>query len=111
MVMKFHHIGIPTQTPRQGEIYDSKYKLWLVTSDKSPYSIEWLRYERDCPFPQLIKTVPHVAFEVDDIDTAVEGKNILIAPVYLNDSLKMAFIEDNGAPIEFLQFIKIYNQS
>ncbi len=104
--MKYHHIGIPTKTPRKDEIYDSKYKLWLVDSAKSPYGIEWLRYEKDCPFPDLIKTVPHVAFEVDDIDAAAAGKKILIAPVYLNDSLKMCFIEADGAPIEFLQFLK-----
>jgi len=104
--MKYHHIGIPTRTPREGEVYDEKYKLWLVTSDKSPYGVEWLRFEKDCPFPEIIKTVPHVGFEVEDMDEAIAGKKVLVGPVQLNETLKIAFIEDNGAPVEFLEFKK-----
>ncbi|MFA5240106.1 MAG: hypothetical protein WC476_10445 [Phycisphaerae bacterium] len=104
--MKYHHIGIPTQTPRDGEIYDEKAKIWMVGCEKSPYSIEWLRYEKDCPFPELVKTVPHVGFAVDDMDEAIAGKNVIIEPFYVNETLRIAFIEDDGAPIEFLQFKK-----
>jgi len=104
--MKYHHIGIPTRTAREGEIYDKRFKIWMVGSDKSPYSIEWLRYEKDCPFPELVKTVAHVAFEVEDMDKAIAGKKVLVGPVQLNETLKIAFIEDNGAPIEFLEFTK-----
>jgi hypothetical protein len=104
--MKYHHIGIPTKTPREGEVYDKRFKIWMVGSDKSPYNIEWLRYEKDCPFPELVKTVAHVAFEVDDMDKAIAGKKVLIQPVNINETLKIAFIEDNGAPVEFLQFKK-----
>jgi hypothetical protein len=104
--MKYHHMGIPTQTKREGEIFDEKYKLWLVTSDKSPYGVEWLRFEKDCPFPEIIKTIPHVGFEVKNMDKAIEGKKVLVGPVDLNEMLRIAFIEDNGSPIEFLEFKK-----
>jgi hypothetical protein len=102
--IKYHHMGIPTKEKRAGAVFDEKYKLWLVTSDKSPYGVEWLRFEKDCPFPEIIKTVPHVGFEVENMDKAIAGKKVLVGPVDLNDTLKIAFIEDNGSPIEFLQF-------
>jgi len=104
--IKYHHIGIPTKTKRDGEVYDKKFKIWMVGCEKSPYSVEWLRYEKDCPFPELVKTVPHVAFAVDDMDKAIAGKNVIIAPFYANETLRIAFIEDGGSPIEFLQFKK-----
>ena len=37
---------------------------------------------------------------------AKAGKKVLVGPVDLNETLKIAFIEDNGSPIEFLQFKK-----
>jgi hypothetical protein len=30
-----------------------------------------MRYEADCPLPELVKTVAHVAFEVDDLAAAI----------------------------------------
>jgi len=104
--MKYHHIGIPTKENKAGAVFDEKYKLWLVPSDKSRFGVEWLKFEKECPFPEIIKTVPHVGFEVENMNEAIAGKKVLVGPVDLNDELKIAFIEDNGAPIEFLEFKK-----
>ena len=35
--------------------------------ETSDYGIEWLRFDEECPLPEIVKTIPHVAFEVDDI--------------------------------------------
>jgi len=35
--------------------------------------IEWIRYE-DCSLPEIVRKVPHIAFEVDDINEAIKGK-------------------------------------
>jgi hypothetical protein len=102
--MKYHHIGIPTRIPRKGGQYREKVKIWICASEKSPYGEEWLRFEKDCPFPELVKTVAHVAFSVDDLEEAIAGKNVIIEPHSPNEGMKIVFIEDNGAPIEFLQF-------
>jgi hypothetical protein len=32
-----------------------------------------MKFDPDCP-PELVKTVPHVAFVVDDIQMAIAGK-------------------------------------
>jgi hypothetical protein len=45
-----------------------------------------------------------VAFEVGDLWAAIAGKEILIKPNSPSQGVTVAFIVDNGAPIEFLQF-------
>jgi len=51
-----------------------------------------------------LKTVPHIAFAVEDINIAIKGKKVLIKPNSPAKGTTVAFIEDNGAPIEFIQF-------
>lgn len=104
--LKYHHIGIPTNQPHENEEYLEKFKLYLSGFKTSPYGVEWMRFEADSPLPELVKTVAHVAFEVDDLKAAIAGKDILVEPSSVSEGLKVAFVVDNGAPIEFLQFDK-----
>lgn len=46
---------------------------------------------------------PHVAFEVDDIYEAIKGRKIIIEPNSPSKGITVAFIEENGAPIELIQ--------
>jgi hypothetical protein len=71
--------------------------------ETSPYRIEWMRFEEDCPLPGLVQTVPHVAFEVDDLEAALEGKQILIEPNSPSPGVLVAFVVDDGAPVELMQ--------
>ena len=66
--MKYHHIGIPTIQKRPGEVYLEKYGMSVVGFENSDYGVEWLRFEPESPLPDLVKTVPHVAFVVDDLE-------------------------------------------
>jgi hypothetical protein len=50
-----------------------------------------------------VKTIPHVAFEVDDLEAALEGKTVLIEPNSPSEGVSVAFIVENGAPIEFIR--------
>lgn len=104
--MRYHHIGIPTQIPRNGEEYLEKFRMYGSGYETSPYGVEWMRFEEDCPLPELVKTVAHVAFVVADLEKAIAGKNVIIQPNSPYEGVRVAFIEDNGAPIEFLQFEK-----
>jgi hypothetical protein len=74
--------------------------------ETSAYGIEWMRFEPEAPVPELVRTVPHVAFEVDDLSAEIAGKEILIAPNSPSPGVTVAFIVENGAPVEFLQFDK-----
>jgi hypothetical protein len=101
--MKYHHLGIPTRRKLKDEIHLQHLKIYVSGYGKNAYGIEWMRYEDDAPYPELVKTIPHVAFEVDDLLAAVEGKNVIIAPNEPSPGIRVAFIEDNGAPIELLE--------
>jgi hypothetical protein len=65
-----------------------------------------MRFEPEAQVPDLVRTVPHVAFEVDDLSAEIAGKEILIAPNSPSPGVTVAFIVENGAPVEFLQFDK-----
>jgi len=103
--MKYHHVGIPTQVRRPGEVYLEQYKMYVSGFETSPFGVEWMRFEPDSPLPDLVKQVPHVAFMVDDLEKALEGQELLIPPNRPSPEVLVAFIIHNGAPVEFLQFI------
>lgn len=47
-----------------------------------------------------------VAFEVDDLESALLGQELLIAPNGPTKGVLVAFVLVDGAPVEFLQFLK-----
>ena len=100
---RYHHIGIPTDVAREGEVHLQEYGLHVSGFDESPYGVEWMRFDPDSPLPELVKTTPHVAFEVDDLEAELEGKEVLIAPNSPSPGVRVAFIVDNGAPIELME--------
>ena len=102
--MRYHHIGIPTDEPKPGETYLPDFKAYCTDHEANPFGIQWMRYEADCPLPELVKTVAHVAFEVDDLDAVLAGQEILIHPNSPSEGVRVAFVIRDGAPVEFLQF-------
>jgi hypothetical protein len=101
--VKFSHIGIPTTERFEGEIDLPHLRLTVSDHQSNPYGIQWQRYWDDAPYPDLVKKVPHVAFEVDDLAAAIEGHTVLIEPNSPSPGVVVAFIEVNGAPVELLQ--------
>ena len=99
-------MGIPTTMPRSGEVYLERFKVHCTDHESNPFGIQWMRFEPDCTLPDLVKTVPHVAFEVDDLASALEGHEVLIEPNSPSDGVLVAFIVEDGAPVEFLQFAR-----
>ena len=51
-----------------------------------------------------MKTIPHVAFEVDDLEAALEGHEVIIEPNSPSEGVRVAFIMKDGAVFEFMQF-------
>ena len=89
---------------KPGERYLEQFGMYVSGYETSPYGIEWMRFEPGSCIPELVRTVPHVAFEVDDLNAELEGKEVLIAPNSPSPGVRVAFIVENGAPVEFLQF-------
>ena len=106
--MKFNHIGIPTTARFEGEIDLPLPHLKMTVSDheNNPFGIQWQRYWEGAPYPDVVKTVPHVAFEVENIQSAIQGHTVIIAPNSPGDGLTVAFIEVNGAPVELMEYRK-----
>ena len=103
---RFHHLGVPTDVPRPGEYYVEAFKMYVSGFWTSPYGVEWMRFDPDTPIAEIIQKVPHLAFEVDDLDAALEGKEILTPPNSPSEGVMVAMILHNGAPVELIHFSK-----
>jgi hypothetical protein len=101
--MKFDHIGIPTTDRFEGEIELPHLQMTVSDHQNNPFGIQWQRYWDDAPYPDLVKTVPHVAFEVDDLAAALQGQRVIIEPNSPSHGVTVAFVEVNRAPVELLQ--------
>lgn len=103
---KYHHIGIPTQKRMPNEKYLPQFKFYVSGFDTSPFGIEWMRFEKDSPIDKLIQTLPHIAFEVDDLDYELRNRdlNVITAPNPPSEGVRVAMIEHNGCPIELIEF-------
>jgi hypothetical protein len=107
---RYHHTGIPTKDKIDGERYLSQYKFYVSGFDTSPFGIEWMRFEHDSPIDDLIKNIPHIAFEVDDLDAELSRHNftIITPPGNPSEGIRVAMIKHNGAPIELIEFKNQY---
>jgi hypothetical protein len=103
---RYHHLGIPRESPRPGDRHLEHLRIHVAGFETSPYGIEWMRFEPDCPVSELVRTVPHIAFEVDDLDEALQGKEILSPPSSPSDGVRVAMIVHDDAPVELLEFRK-----
>lgn len=102
--MKYHHLGIPTDSPKDGEIYLEEFDIHCTDHESNPYGIQWMRYGRNCTLPRIVQEVAHVAFEVADLHKALEGKEVIIKPNSPSRGVTVAFILENGAPVELMEF-------
>jgi len=101
---QYHHIGIPHERARPGEQHLEHLGLYVTGFETSPYGIEWMRFETHSSVPEIVKKVPHVAFRVQNLDEALEGREVIIQPTSPAPGIRVAFIVDDGAPIELLEF-------
>lgn len=100
---RYHHIGLVATHPMEGEYFIENWKISLTPYDQSEFHLQWCRYHEGCPLPELIKTIPHVAFIVDDLEKALEGKKLIYGPFFPMKNWRVAFIEECGAPVELIE--------
>jgi len=105
---KYHHLGIPTDNIMPNEKYLPQFKLYVSGFNTSPFGIEWMRFEEDSTINKLIQTVPHIAFEVEDLDFELANHNlkVITEPNPPAEGIRVAMIEHDGAPIELIEFKK-----
>ena len=101
---RYHHLGIPYTVPHPEEKHLDHLGVHVHGFQTSPYGIEWMRFEPHCRVPEVVRTVPHLAFAVDNLDEALRGRDVLIEPNSPSDGVRVAFILHDGAPVELLEF-------
>src|SRR5438093_1479457 len=69
-------------------------------------NIEWLRSEPASPVTGPLRTEPHVAYRVPDVDAAIEGHEVLAEPFDPSGTgfLTVAFVLVDGGVVEFMQY-------
>jgi len=102
--MRYHHLGIPTAERKPDEVYLKEYKFYFSGFKTSEYGIEWMRFEKDSPISDLIKRVPHIAFEVDDLEAALSRLGVASEITSPSEGVRVAMIVDDGAPVELIEF-------
>ena len=103
---KFHHLGIPTNVKMPGEKYIPHLKISVSGFSTSPFGVEWMRFDADSEFDELIKSIPHLAFEVTNLENEIVSRNLNVLTKVNSpaEGIKVAMIEHNGAPVELIEF-------
>ncbi|WP_075590521.1 VOC family protein [Labilibacter marinus] len=106
MEYKFSHVGIPTTEEKEWDGFYEPGKIHYTEFDKDEFNVEYIKCDEDSPMPDMFKTMPHVAYLVDDIDEALKGKEILVETFSPGEGVRVAFIVHNGSPVEFMEVSK-----
>jgi hypothetical protein len=101
--MEFDHIGLPSDVKRPNEMWVESTRVWVTSPTDSPDMIEYLRYEPDSPVTGPLRTGPHLAFRVDNLDKEMEGAEIILPPFHPNEFLRVAFVYRDGVVWEFME--------
>ena len=106
MEYTFSHIGIPTNEERNWDGFYEPGKIHYTEFDKDHYKIEWVKFDNDSPMPEMMRTLPHVAYLVDDMEQALKGFEILVETFSPAEGVRVAFIVHKGSPVEFMEISK-----
>ncbi|MBJ2089988.1 VOC family protein [Serratia marcescens] len=99
---EFHHFGIPvTYDIKEGNYSESAGMYTLDNPGK--FRVQWHHFTDDSPLHILIRTLPHVAFKVDNLEEAIQGEIVILGPYEPIDDYFVAMIDDSGVPIELIQ--------
>ncbi|MFV0420518.1 MAG: hypothetical protein ACK5KT_17565 [Dysgonomonas sp.] len=99
---RYHHMEIPTDRIQPDERYSEAFKMYTSTAN-GDFRIQFHRFEADSPLHPMIKELPHVAIQVDDLLSEIEGREILLGPYEPIKGYKVAIINDGGAPVELIE--------
>jgi hypothetical protein len=102
---QYHHLGIPTTEKNKKEKYVPHLKIYVWGYDTSEYKIEWVRYGEGAEkmYHPLMMKFPHVAFTVENLKEELKGKKLIWGPYESLPGFTVAFIEENGAPVELIE--------
>lgn len=102
---KYHHYGIPTEEIREDEglVEVSGYRFYSTPFEENKWHIQWHRFPEGHGLPDLLTKVPHIAFQVDDLDAEIKGCKVILGPYSPLEGYRVAIIEEQGVPIELVE--------
>jgi len=104
---RFDHVGLVSDERHAGERWVEATRVWVTSPRVHPYNVEWLRFEPDSPVTGPLRTEPHVAYRVDDVEAAVRGHAVLAEPFDVGGGfVRVAFVDVDGAVVEFMQYAR-----
>ena len=105
LMLKYHHYGIPTQEKRPDEtlVETHGFKFYSTPFEGNQWHIQWHRFPEDHGLPELVTKVPHLAFQVDDLDKVIQNAKILFGPYSPLKGYRVAMIEEQGVPVELVE--------
>ncbi|MEW6991604.1 hypothetical protein AADZ91_13060 [Colwelliaceae bacterium 6441] len=102
-LLKYHHLGIPTTEERAGEVYRPELQYSVYQGTNNDYGVEWVRFDDGADYPDMLKEYAHVTFEVDSLEEAIEGEELLVAPRQEAPGVRSAYITLLEAPVKFVE--------
>ena len=102
--MKFSHIGLVTDDPKEGESFVSATKVWVTNPHEHPFKIEWLRFEPDSPVTGPVRKQAHIAFEVSDLPEESKGLDVLLEPFDVGFATVGFYRTADDAVVELLEY-------
>jgi hypothetical protein len=103
VIYEFHHLGIPTNEARPGERYSARFGMYTSDSDCQMLHIQWHRFAADSSLHPLVRSLPHPAFKVDNLDRAVVDRKLLLGPYEPITGYRVAIIDDGRMPVELIE--------
>jgi hypothetical protein len=102
---RFDHIGIVTTERQPDESWVEATRVWVTSPRDHPFNVEFLRFEPDTPVTGPLRTDPHVAYRVTDLDQAIEDHEVVLGPFEVGDGfVRVAFVRVGSALVEFMQY-------
>ena len=101
---KFHHFGLPTDDPQEGETWVPETKVWVTDPMAHPRKIEFLRYEADSPVTGPVRDLPHVAFVTDNLEAELADAEVLLGPFEAMPGLTVVFVLKEGLVCEYMAY-------
>lgn len=101
----YHHYGIPTEEKRPDEslVEVQGFRFYSTPFEGNKWHIQWHRFPEGHGLPDLLTKVPHIAFQVDDLDAEIQGAKVLLGPYSPLPGYRVAIIEEQGVPIELVE--------
>ena len=99
----FDHVGVPTGEVQPNERWVEATRVWVTDPFVHPHKIEYLRYEADSPISGPVRDLPHMAFQVDNLEQAAAGAEVLLGPFNPTPKMRVIFVMRDGAVIEYME--------